>query len=331
MTDRWPVRAGVVGAGRMGRWHAAAISRAGGIVAAVVDHSLAAAQALAATYPGARAGTELAEIQRAAALDVVHLCTPLDTHARLVRQALEAGLHVLVEKPLAETAAVTAELLSLASEHARMLCPTHQFLYQPGVQRGLSALGRLGPLLHVDSVACSAGAVGPFASTPDSLIGEILPHPLALLTRMFPGALTKVDWHIDHPRLGEMRAAGCIGSMSVAVLVSAHGRPTANSMRVIGERGTWEADLFHGYAILEGGTVSRGYKIARPFIRSGKTFVAAGHNLAWRAVRRESAYPGLRALIDRFYRAVRDKSATPITPTEILDVAIARDALMAGL
>ncbi|HEX8968469.1 MAG TPA: Gfo/Idh/MocA family oxidoreductase, partial [Chloroflexota bacterium] len=289
------------------------------------------ARALAASHPGASAASDPGASIMHQPLDVVHVCTPLESHAGLVRQALEAGLHVLAEKPLAETAAVTAELLALASTRARWLCPTHQFLFQPGVLRGLEALDSIGPVLHVDSVACSAGAAGLVDNAPDRLIGEILPHPLALLARLFPGALPDVDWQIQHPREGELRAAGCAGSASVALLVSAHGRPTVNILRVIGARGTWEADLFHGYAVVEGGGVSRERKIARPFVRSGQTLVAAAINLAGRAARHEPAYPGLRELITRFYSAVRGESETPISARDILDVAIARDAITAGL
>ncbi len=170
-----------------------------------------------------------------------------------------------------------------------------------------------------------------FPGGPDGLIGEIVPHPLALLARMFPGALPNVTWQIQHPGNGELRAAGCIGTASVALLISAHGRPTANTMRVIGARGTWEADLFHGYAVFESGAVSRERKIARPFIRSSQTVLAAGLNLAARTVRHEPAYPGLRELIDRFYRAIRGAAQAPIPSSEILDVAVGRDALVATL
>jgi predicted dehydrogenase len=331
VTARPPIRAAVVGAGLMGRWHADAIARAGGVVAGVVDPNLARARRLAARHPVARVSSELSEVLAQGPLDVAHLCTPLSTHAALIRQAIGVGLHVLAEKPLAETADVTAELLSLATAHNRLLCPTHQFLFQPGVLRGLAALTDIGPLLHVDLMACSAGAVGAFANAPDGLIGEIVPHPLALLARMFPGALPTIAWQIQHPRAGELRAAGCIGATSVALLVSAQGRPTANTLRVIGARGTFEADLFHGYAVLEGGAVSRERKIARPFIRSGQTLMAAGFNLAGRAARWELAYPGLRELIGRFYSAIRGEAPIPIAASEIADVAHARDALIARL
>src|SRR6266852_1657824 len=68
------------------------------------------ARALALRHPGARVGRALADFAEHDQVEAVHVCTPLSTHATLVRQALDAGLHVLAEKPLAETASITAEL-----------------------------------------------------------------------------------------------------------------------------------------------------------------------------------------------------------------------------
>lgn len=331
MTRSQPIRAAVVGAGLMGHWHADAVRRVGGTVGCVVDRDPQRAARLAARHPGARTATQLSEIATLGCVEVVHVCTPLETHFQLVKLALEAGLHVLAEKPLAETVGATSELLSVAEANGRLLCPVHQFLFQPGVQRALSSVKEIGPLLHVDSLACSAGAVGPFAREPDRLIAEIIPHPLSLVARLFPGALPAATWQVEHPRQGELRASAVLGGTSLALLVSVHGRPTANTLRLIGERGTLEADLFHGFSIQELGAVSRAYKVARPFVRSGQTILAAGLNLTRRATRAEPAYPGLRELIERFYRAVRAGAPTPISPCETLEVASARDALIAKL
>jgi hypothetical protein len=146
---------------------------------------------------------------------------------------------------------------------------------------------------------------------------------------LLPGALPGVQWHIEHPRPGELRASGQANGVSIGLLVSAGGRPTRNSLRLIGVRGTVEVDLFHGFAVIDRGTVSRGRKIVQPFVHSGATLLAAGINLALRSVRREPAYPGLRQLIAAFYSAVRESKRPPISAEEALEVAVARDALIA--
>src|SRR5258707_12477809 len=65
--------------------------------------------------------------------DVAHVTTPAEEHVHAIRAAFESGLHVLAEKPLAPSAAITAELFSIASTKSVLLCPVHQSLFQPGV------------------------------------------------------------------------------------------------------------------------------------------------------------------------------------------------------
>src|SRR5260370_21086015 len=112
------------------------------------------------------------------------------------------------------------------------------------------------------------------------------------------------------------------------MLISLNGRPTVNALRLIGEHGSAQIDLFHGFCVLEHGAVSRTHKIAHPFLQSGATLFSAATNLISRAARSESAYPGLRELIRRLYEALRTRGKPPITPSETLDVAAARDNLL---
>jgi hypothetical protein len=102
-----------------------------------------------------------------------------------------------------------------------------------------------------------------------------------------------------------------------------------NVLRVIGDCGSATVDLFHGFAVFHGGRVSRGRKIAQPFASAAATLGAASANLAWRARRREPAYPGLRELVRAFYLAVEGAGPAPIPAAAIVDVATARDRLLA--
>ncbi|WP_420113849.1 Gfo/Idh/MocA family protein [Pseudactinotalea sp.] len=95
-----PRRATVVGAGDISRVHLAALASIGVEVAAVVDLDLARAQERAASV-GAVGSSDLEAVLAAGDIDVVHVCTPHDQHLPVVVAALEAGVHVLVEKPLA--------------------------------------------------------------------------------------------------------------------------------------------------------------------------------------------------------------------------------------
>src|SRR5262245_19238381 len=114
-------RVAIVGAGLMGRSHAQAAARAGGGIVAVVDLDPARGARLASRYAGSKAVTALDAVL--GEVDLVHLCTPGASHAALAREALEAGRHALVEKPLAPAADETLSLLDLAAERRVLLCP----------------------------------------------------------------------------------------------------------------------------------------------------------------------------------------------------------------
>jgi predicted dehydrogenase len=319
-----PLRAAIVGAGAMGRWHADAISRTDGAVVAVVDPDLARASALGV-------GAAYVDLHAALAvhpIDVVHVCTPLDTHAEVVRTALAAGAHVVAEKPLAPDLASTEELLRLAADANRIVIPVHQFLFQDGFRRLVERRARLGDLVHVELVAATAGTETTNA-TPGAIVDDVLPHPLALSERLLPGS-TAGPWEARRPLPGELRAATTRGDTTFSIVVTTRGRPTRNELVVTGTNGTAHIDLFHGFAAFEGGGHSRVRKLGRPFARGAGTLAHAGENLVRRAARGETAYPGLRELIRRTYASIADEAPPPITPEETLAVAAARDAILAS-
>src|SRR5436309_8178935 len=84
-------------------------------------------------------------------LEAVIVATPVVTHAELAKRALEAGKHVLVEKPPALTGAEVEDLVATAEERGRVLMPGHLLLYHPGVGRlkELIESDELGDVLYV--------------------------------------------------------------------------------------------------------------------------------------------------------------------------------------
>ena len=89
----------------MGRWHADAALHAGGRVAAVTDLDGAAAKNLAERYSAAASYTDLDQMLSETKLDVLHICTPLDTHYSIAETGLIEGCHLLIEKPATSTSA----------------------------------------------------------------------------------------------------------------------------------------------------------------------------------------------------------------------------------
>jgi predicted dehydrogenase len=328
-----PLRAGVVGAGLMGGWHAAAAARAGARVAVVIDPDAARARSLAQKYRGATSAALLEDVLSPSSLDVLHVCAPPAAHYEIAARALDAGLHLIVEKPLAPTADETKALYQRAAERGALVCPAHQFLFQDGTLKARTWLPRIGRLVHLEATFCSAGGGRRAGDELDAVAAEILPHPLSLLECFLPGGIGTDHLATGHPEPGELRASGERAGVTWAILVSLRARPPVCAFELFGSEGAIHLDLFHGFAVLESGRVSKAQKIARPLALGLKGLSAGALNLGRRVVTREMAYPGLRRLVGSFYQAVRVGGASPVTPAEAIAVAQARDwlRLSAGL
>ncbi len=325
-------RVAILGAGLMGRWHADTARRLGARVVGVADPDPARARALAARHPGAIAFPEAEAVLSRDLVDIAHICSPLPTHAPLAAAAIERGIHALVEKPLAASAEETRRLLDLARAAGVILCPVHQMGFQDGATRAAAALGTLGPVSRISFDICSAGGAGRPADALDEITADILPHPLSILRRLWPGApLEAARWCMHHPSAGELLISGAHAGALLSISISMNARPTCFEMAVQCHKGSLRLDLFHGFALVRGGGVSRLRKAMRPFTDAGGSFAAAAANLCRRGLRGEAAYPGLRELTRGFYAAVRTGGPWPIPPCDAIAVAAARDDILARM
>ena len=120
-------------------------------------------------------------------LDAVAIATPARTHSALAVAALEAGKHVLVEKPLADTIDAAQAMLDAAERNDRILMLDHTFCYTPAVAaiRQTVADGVLGDILYIDSVRINLGLVQPDVN----VFWDLAPHDLSILDFILPEGL----------------------------------------------------------------------------------------------------------------------------------------------
>ncbi|TRW43579.1 Gfo/Idh/MocA family protein [Georgenia yuyongxinii] len=120
-------------------------------------------------------------------IDAVAIATPARTHAAIALAALEAGKHVLVEKPLADRSELARSMVARAAELGRVLMVDHTFCYTPVVlkMRELIADGALGDIHFVDSVRINLGLVQPDVD----VFWDLAPHDLSILDFILPGGL----------------------------------------------------------------------------------------------------------------------------------------------
>lgn len=313
----------------MGRQHARAAAAAGASIVGIVDHDLSAAQSLARRWPGAKAWDEITDALKSSDAAVAHICTPAATHQAIARAVADAGLHALIEKPVASSATEARLIHDCFIRAGKLACPTHQYAFQRSVWTATARLPRLGTLRRLDFDICSAGAAAGQMS-PDQLLADILPHPLSILQRLFPPIeLGKLEWACLRSADGEWLASAVLDDALLTISLSANGRPTRFLTSVTADEGSLKIDHFHDFVVSLPGQVSKSRKTFAPFVRSALEFATAAANLLGRAARREFAYPGLTFLAGEFYRAVREPGSTPpITASQSIDVAFARDTII---
>ncbi|HEX4785624.1 MAG TPA: Gfo/Idh/MocA family oxidoreductase [Candidatus Sulfotelmatobacter sp.] len=145
------IRTAIVGTGFMGRVHLEAIRRVEFVeAAAIAGRNEEAARKLGAAFSVA-ALQDYREILRDPLIDAVHICTPNAQHHSMTKEALQAGKHVICEKPLTTTVAEAEELVALAAQQGLRNCVCHNLRYYPMVQqmRCLREAGDLGEILVV--------------------------------------------------------------------------------------------------------------------------------------------------------------------------------------
>jgi predicted dehydrogenase len=131
------------------------------------------------TFPWARPFEAFSAMLTETQPELVAIATPVAHHYELARQALEAGAHVLCEKPMTGTLREAEALIQLATERKRHLFVDHTFVYTSAVRRlkDILASGRLGELLYVDSVRINLGLFQPDVD----VVWDLCPHDLSIL------------------------------------------------------------------------------------------------------------------------------------------------------
>lgn len=130
-------------------------------------------------YPGVVGATDYDELLTDPELKAVILATPVRTHAPLATQALDAGVNVLVEKPLATSFDDASRIISSAEEKGLLVMAGHTFLYSPAVQavEELLRRGDIGKPLYAQSSRVNLG----IHQSDVSVIWDLAPHDLSIL------------------------------------------------------------------------------------------------------------------------------------------------------
>lgn len=274
--DRMPrrkLRGGVVGCGSVSNLlHIPTLSELRNVeLAAVCDRNEKLVVETAKRFRIPRYYTDFSEMLEREDLDFVNICTPPRTHSSLALLAMERGLHVLVEKPMALEVDETNKMLTASKKNDVKLCVVHNFLFNRAFQKVLDLVrtGAIGNLLAVDTTVLGkmqGDLVKPdhwMHDLPGGIFGEFAPHAI-YLEQAFLHNVGYVDaiaektvgfpWILADELRVLLKAQNALGSIAMSL----------NSPRV-----SLSVDVFGTKRILHCDLFSRWFKT----IRSGPKFL----------------------------------------------------------
>jgi predicted dehydrogenase/nucleoside-diphosphate-sugar epimerase len=325
-------RVGIIGAGYVSAHHLRALKTLASVqVVGIADLDLAKAQAAAKAFDVAAAYGSVEELL-ASGVDVVHVLTPPASHAMVSIQALQAGAHVLVEKPMAETPEQCERMMAAASSSGRTLGVVHSGRLDPIVLRGVEIVrgGGIGEVLSIDFHRSSdypawpgGGKLPPQYRKGSYPFQDLGVHGLAI-AEAFLGEIKSAE--IDFRSTGfdtnllfdEWTATVNCARGPARLYLSWNVRPIRSQVIVHGTRGVMQIDCF-----LQTCYVTRllpGPKFASPVICAMRNAAASLYEVPCNVLsfitRRLPGAPGIHRNVRDFYLALEHGSAVPVTPEE---------------
>ncbi len=179
------IRIGVIGYGYWGPNMVRNFSEApGSQVVMVSDLRPQRLSLVQSRYPAISVTTNASELIKASNVDAVVIASPVISHFQLAMEALQAGKHVLVEKPLTSTSSQAQSLIDEAERQRRVLMVDHTYVYTGAVRKiyDLTATGELGNLYYYDSVRVNLGLF----QHDVSVLWDLAVHDVAIMDYIVP-------------------------------------------------------------------------------------------------------------------------------------------------
>lgn len=320
------MRIGVVGCGDIARVHVPSILKdKKHRIVGVCDQDVAKAEVLSQRFKISKTYGNLAQLLEEQRPDVVHVLTPPQTHAALALQAMEAGCHVLVEKPMALSLQEADAMIAAARARGVKLCVNHNQLFDPVFlqARRLIEKGAVGTVIGVESYYGFNLAQTSERRWVDSLPGGVFqnlaPHPLSLILEFLQDPL---DLHVTTMATGVlgpnvpdelrvlMTGKDTVGTLSISLGI----RPYVNFLKIYGSKGILNVDLANMILSKE-----RLRQLPKPVARGlmsveqgGQLFAGAFRNAFQFMLGRLKPYQGVGNMIQAFYESIEHNQDPPV-------------------
>jgi predicted dehydrogenase len=228
----------------------------------LADRDIGKAAQTAEQYALTHVFADFRSMHRALGLDIVHILTPPATHAKLAIEAMNAGCHVLVEKPMALTVEDADEMIQCAAANRVQLAVDHNSLLNPIIARAdaLVRNGSIGRLTHVDTRysfdpermpgldRSNGGAAHWATQLPGGLLTDHLSHPASILLHFMappltPWAISKHNGILPGGLPDELRVLIDGGAVTGLLSLSLGTFPDCFTVNIYGSRMTLHANL----------------------------------------------------------------------------------------
>lgn len=353
------LKIGIVGCGKIADGHVEEIQKLPELarVVGVCDREPIMAEQIAMRYG---IGYHTSDVDRLLAEqkpDVLHITTPPASHLPLARQAIDAGCHVYVEKPMTLSLADTKALVEHAEKAKKKVTIGYTYLFDPPAleMRRLISEGLLGEIVHVESFYGYnlSGAYGA------AILGDpnhwVLRLPGQLLHNNIDHLLNKVLEFVDEdePSLvarGSVRRKTRFGDARDAMFdelrllidgarttvygtFSSHIRPAGHFARVYGTKNTAHVDYLARTVTLESsGSLPSAIGRLVPAFEMAAQFAKAGARNVGKFARSEfHFFSGLSYLIRAFYESILNDGPLPISTRDIIRVSAMLDEIFRQL
>ena len=181
------LRYGIIGYGYWGPNLTRAFHQAkGSTLVAVADQQARNLERALQLYPKIKVFEDALAMINDPDIDIIAVATPVSTHYELAKAALEAGKHVVVEKPLCGTVEEAERLVELAAKKNLQILIDHTFVYTAAVRRmaQMSKAGDLGRVLYYDSTRINLGLF----QSDVNVIWDLVVHDFAIVRQIMPDA-----------------------------------------------------------------------------------------------------------------------------------------------
>jgi predicted dehydrogenase len=350
------LRAAVVGTGRISEEHLRFLIGSPSIeLAGVCDLSPSLARYAVERFAPAKgkpaaAFTDASTMLEEMRPDVVHVLTPAHTHPKLVTDALGAGAHVIVEKPVAPSNAQFRELWALAQSRGRRIVEDHNYRFNEPVLRIEQLLGGdgIGDVREVDVRMClnvrkpggryvDENLPHPSHNLPAGVIHEFITHLCYLALRFMPAGVdfsrVAAAWtkHGDDKlfRHDDLDALVIAGPVHARIRFTSHALPEAFTVTVRGTRGWAEAELFQPH--LRVVMPRKGGEQLTPLVNhfvNGAALVKSSVVGFRNKVMQKTPYEGLQTFLRQTYGALAEGRDPPVTYDDMDRAGRLVDALL---